>query len=208
MSVPPETGPDARSRLLDAACAAFREDGYRVSIDRIATRAQVARQTLYNQFGSKDALFAEVVRRSIDSVLVTLDGDADLRSTLLAFGEAYRGKLLSPEGLAMFSTMSSEAPRFPELAAQFFREGPKTSRRRLAAYLARAMEAGTLRAGDADFAAEMLTAMLIDYDRLRGLFDTPPTLPDPAKTARVVDCFLLAFSPRPGSLPQGEKAAR
>jgi TetR/AcrR family transcriptional repressor of mexJK operon len=191
-----ETPQDTRQRLLEAACEAFREEGYQVSIDRIAARARVARQTLYNHFHSKDALFVEVVHHSILSVLVTLDGDGDVRPTLLAFGEAYRARLLSPEGLAIFRTMAAEAPRFPELARQFFRQGPQTTRARLATYLARAMEAGRLRRDDPDFAAEMLTAMLVDFDRLRGLMNVPAELhKSTKKTAQVVDCFLRAFAP-------------
>ncbi|MBN8770204.1 MAG: TetR/AcrR family transcriptional regulator [Thiobacillus sp.] len=189
----PPHGP--RERLLAAACEAFREEGYQVSIDRIAARAQVARQTLYNHFHSKDALFGEVVRHSIQSVLVTLDGDGDVRATLLAFGDAYRTRLLSPEGLAIFRTMVAEAPRFPELAKQFFRQGPHTTRKRLAKYLAQAMEAGELRKDDPDFAAEMLTAALIDLDRLRGLINLQTDLLKPTKTAQVVNCFLRAFAP-------------
>ena len=88
MSAVVELPQDARQRLLDAACEAFREEGYQVSIDRIAARAQVARQTVYNHFPGKDALFAEVVRHAIQSVLVTLDRDDDVRATLLAFSEA------------------------------------------------------------------------------------------------------------------------
>jgi len=186
---------DARQRLLDAACEIFRDEGYRVSIDRIAARAQVARQTLYNHFPSKEALFEEVVRHAIQSILVTLDGNAEVRTTLLAFGNAYREKLLSAEGLSLFRTMTAEATRFPELAKQFFRQGPLATRKRLAAYLARAMEAGVLRRDDPDFAAEMLTAMLVDFDRLRGLINLQTDLPKPTKTAQVVDCFLRAYAP-------------
>lgn len=189
-----EVPQDTRQRLLDAACEAFREEGYQVSIDRIAARAQVARQTLYNHFPSKDVLFAEVVQHAIQSVLVTLDGDGDLRSTLLAFGHAYRDKVLSPEGLAILRTVMAEAPRFPKLAKQFFRQGPFTTRQRLAAYLERAMAAGILRQDDPDFAAEMFTAMLLDFDRQRGLIDLQIDLLKPTKTAQVVDCFLRAFA--------------
>jgi TetR/AcrR family transcriptional repressor of mexJK operon len=186
---------DTRQRLLEAACEAFREEGYQVSIDRIAARAQVARQTLYNHFPSKDALFAEVVRHAIQSVLVTLDGDGDVRATLLAFSEAYRAKLLSSEGIAIFRTLTAEAPRFPALAKQFFRQGPLTTRKRLAEYLVRAMEEGRLKRDDPDFAAEMLTAMLVDFDRLRGLMNLQTDLLMSTKTAQVVDCFLRAFAP-------------
>ena len=186
---------DARKRLLEAACEVFRNEGYRVSIDRIAQRAQVARQTLYNHFPSKEALFAEVISHATESILVTLDGESDVRATLLAFGNAYREKLLSPEGLALFRTMTAEAPRFPELAKQFFHQGPLTTRKRLAAYLARAMDRGALRCDDADFAAEMLTAMLSEPDRLRGLLNLQTDLIKPARTTQAVDCFLRAFAP-------------
>ena len=191
-----ETSPDTRQRLLDAACEAFREEGYQVSIERLAARAQVARQTLYNHFPSKDVLFAEAVRHAIQSVLVTLDGDGEVRDTLLAFSEAYRAKLLSPEGIAIFRTLMAEAPRFPALAKQFFRQGPQTTRKRLAEYFARMMQAGRLRKDSPDFAAEMLTAMLVDFDRLRGLMNLQTDLLDSAKTAQVVDCFLRAFAPK------------
>ena len=135
---------DTRQRVLDAACEAFREEGYQVSIDRIAARAQVARQTLYNHFSSKDALFTEVVRKAIQSILVTLESESDLRTTLLAFGDAYRSKLLSLEGLAIFRSMVAEAPRFPALAKQFFAQGPAMTRKHLSTYLAHAMESGSM----------------------------------------------------------------
>lgn len=196
MSVKAEINPDTRQRLLEAACEIFREEGYQVSIDRITARARVARQTVYNHFPSKDALFAEVVAYLIGSILVTLDGERDIRSTLLAFGESYRAKLLSAEGIAIFRMLVAEAPRFPALAGQFFRQGPLTTRKRLAEYLARAMEEGQLRQDDPDFAAEVLTAMLADFDRLRGLIDLQTDLLQPRKTAQVVDCFLRAFAPQ------------
>jgi TetR/AcrR family transcriptional repressor of mexJK operon len=195
MSTVVELPQDTRQRLLDAACEAFREEGYQVSIDRIAARAQVARQTVYNHFPSKEALFAEVVRHAIQSVLVTLDRDGDVRATLLGFSEAYRAKILSSDGIAIFRTLTAEAPRFPALAKQFFRQGPLTTRKRLAEYLARAMEEGRLKRDDPDFAAEMLTAMLVDLDRLRGLMNLQTDLLKPTKAAQVVDCFLRAFAP-------------
>jgi AcrR family transcriptional regulator len=186
---------DTRQRLLNAACDAFREEGYQVSIDRLAARAHVARQTLYNHFPSKDALFAEAVRHIIQSVLVTLDRDGDVRATLLSFGEAYRAKVLSSEGIAIFRTLMAEAPRFPALAKQFFRQGPQMTRKRLAEYLARAMKEGRLKRDDPDFAAEMLTAMLADFDRLRGLMNLQTDLLKSTKASQVVDCFLRAFAP-------------
>jgi len=185
---------DARQRLLDAAMEAFREQGYRASIDLIAARAHVARQTVYNHFGSKDGLFAEVVRQASQSILVALDTEGDLRETLIAFGQAFREKLLNPDGIAMFRTMVAEAPNFPELSRQFFQVGPVSTRKRLANYLEQAMKSGLLRKEDPDIAAEMLANMLVDYERLKALLTLTPTSINPQKTAQVVDYFLRLFA--------------
>lgn len=190
-----ESRHDARQRLLDAALESFREEGYRASIDRIAARAHVARQTVYNHFGSKDGLFAEVVRQASQSILVALEAGGDLRQTLIAFGQAYRQKLLSPEGIAMFRTMVTEAPNFPDLSRQFFQVGPASTRKRLATYLAQAMRLGLLRKDDPDFAAELLAAMLVDYERLKALLMLDSVSISPQKTAQVIDHFLRIFAP-------------
>ncbi len=190
-----ESRSDARHRLLEAAMESFREEGYRVSIDRIATRAHVARQTVYNHFGSKDELFAEVIRQASQSVLVTLQSEGELRGVLCAFGRAYRERLLGPDGIAIFRTLTAEAPHFPHLARQFFEVGPAATRARLAGVLSVAMDRGELRRDHPHFAAEMLTAMLVDFDRLKALLTLEVVPVDPRKTQEIVDCFLRAFAP-------------
>lgn len=51
-----------RERILAAASALFsKEDFGSVLMDDVASRAHVAKGTLYNHFGSKDALYREVV---------------------------------------------------------------------------------------------------------------------------------------------------
>lgn len=189
---------DSRLRLLQAATDAFMEEGYRASVDRIAARAGVAKQTLYNHFPSKDELFAEVVHTVVRSILVileTVDG-GDLRAQLIRFCTAYREKVLGPVGLAMFRTVVAEAPRFPELSHNFFATGPAATIRHLAAFIAKAMARGDLRSDDPQLAAEMLTGTLTNYDRLRGLIDgDTELLTDTMKPERVVDCFLRAYAP-------------
>lgn len=51
-------------RLLDAACDLFLKEGIRaVGIDRLLAQAQVARASLYQTYGSKDALVVAYVER-------------------------------------------------------------------------------------------------------------------------------------------------
>jgi len=189
---------EIRQRLIRAAAETFMEEGYRASIDRVAARAGVVRQTVYNHFASKDDLFSEVVHVAADAILVSLDGDGgDLRERLLRFGAALRQVAIGDEGLAMFRTLSAEVPRFPALAQAFFDKGPGQTVRRLADFLARAMNEGTLRRDEPLFAAEMLFSMLAGYDRASRLFGAPllPAAEEQERVVRIVDCFLRAYAP-------------
>src|SRR6266702_2881748 len=50
--------------ILGAAKALFLDDGFDgVNLDRIAERAGVSRQTVYNRFGSKEAVFRAMIER-------------------------------------------------------------------------------------------------------------------------------------------------
>lgn len=197
MSNPAEAAvADTRNRLIHAARVAFMEEGYRASVDGIAARAGVAKQTLYNHFPSKDELFSESVGLVSAAIVVTLDGQTDdVRATLLRFGAAFRQKVLGDEGLAMFRTLMAEAARFPTLAQAFFTKGPEQTAARLADFLGRAMAAGHLRQDDPRFAAEMLMGMLHNIDHFRHLISNFPQ-PEALETARIgqiVDCFLRAY---------------
>ena len=189
--------PANRERVLRAATAAFTLDGYRASIDRIAHRAGVAKQTVYSHFPSKDELFKEVVRAMASRVLVQLDGGKDLRAGLLRFALAYRSRVLRAEGIAMFRTLAAEIPRFPSIARAIYAGGSGETARGLAQYLERAMDAGHLRRDDARFAAELLLGMLVGHERIKRLFGGTllPAQAETRRATRVVDCFLRMYSP-------------
>src|SRR6476659_9961183 len=127
-----------RERVLRAATAAFTLDGYRASIDRIAQRAGVAKQTVYSHFPSKEELFKEVVRELAARILVQLEGGEKMRD------DDVRAGLL----------------RFAALARAIYAGGPGETARGLARYLEKAMAAGRLRRDDPRFAAEVLLGML------------------------------------------------
>lgn len=176
------------------------EEGYRASLDRIAARAGVARQTLYNHFQSKEALFEAVIRTNMREVLVTLETtDGNLRANLMQFAKVYRQKVLSPAALATFRALVAEAPRCPDLVRSFFAAGPAQTVSCLARFLDDAMARGVLRRDDAELAAELLVGMLTGYERLRGLMNAETELlADESRAERVVDCFLRAYRPDRG----------
>lgn len=193
---------DCRSRLLSAAHAAFLEEGYRASVDRIVARAGVAKQTFYNHFPHKADLFKEVIRQSTSELLIALDDDGlSLRDRLIRFGIVYRDKALSATGLGLFRVLAAEAARFPDLAKTAYRTGPARTTARLAAVLQAAIDRGELCSADAGFAATILLSMLVGVERTRFLFSgEPPPRTNVLHAGLIVDCFLRAFAPEEPSL--------
>lgn len=188
---------DNRERVLRAATRSFVRHGYRISVEDIARRAGVAKQTLYHHFPSKEALFREVARDLTTRVLVELEGDPGrLRESLEGFGLAYRRRVLGREGLAMFRTLVAEVPRFRASAKALYAGGAGEMVRRLAGLLDAAMKAGALRVEDPTFAAEQLLSMLAGHERVKRLFGvTAPAESERQRVARIVAGFLRAYEP-------------
>jgi TetR/AcrR family transcriptional regulator, mexJK operon transcriptional repressor len=185
-----------RERVLRAATSAFLAHGYRSSVDQIARRAGVAKQTVYQHFPSKDELFKAVARDLTRRVLVELDaGSQDIRAGLLRVARAYRKRVLGAQGIATVRTVVPEVPRFPALARALYAGGAGALVARLAAYLAKGMEAGQLRRDDPELAAELFLGMLVGHDRVKRLFGVSCEEKEEPRAGRIVDCFLRAYKP-------------
>ena len=125
-----------RERVLRAATSSFLAHGYRSSVDEIARRAGVAKQTVYHHFPNKDELFKEVARALASRVLIELESPpADLREGLLRFALAYRQRTLSAQGISAFRTLVPEVPRFRAVARAMYGNSAGEMVRRLAEYL-------------------------------------------------------------------------
>ena len=186
-----------RERLLLAARELFLEQGYDASVDAIIGRAEVARQTFYNHFKNKESLFAEAIRGCFLEIIAPLNEQPDdLRASLTNFALIYRQKALSPEGIASYRTLSSQAQRFPEMVREVYALGAGQMIERLADFLRKAMERGEIRPADPVFAAELLMAMVLGQERSQRLFGVQyPAHDEAVKVAAVVDGFLRMFAP-------------
>ena len=72
-ATPPPTGASSHDRLLDAAAAVFGDEGWRrLTMTKVADRAGVSRQTVYNEFGTKPRLAEELVMRELDAFLAVV----------------------------------------------------------------------------------------------------------------------------------------
>ena len=93
-----------REMILSAAKTVFLRDGYGASLESIAEAAEVARQTVYNQFGGKEQLFAEVVQSVYQRMLAPIfvvDHRDDLISMLTELGRHLMRVALHPDSLAL-----------------------------------------------------------------------------------------------------------
>ena len=193
--------PACVARILEAALDVFSEQGYGASIEQIASRANVARQTIYNHFGGKQELFATALERAIAALFETVKTeDALLRERLIRFGLAFRARVLSPRSIRLHRVLTGEAPRVPDLARSFFDRCFLGSTAQMAGVLDRAMRDGELRRDDARETARLFMEMLIGLERWRVLLGG--AAPDPAAekdvVTRLVDHFLRAYAPHAG----------
>ncbi|PKV83313.1 TetR/AcrR family transcriptional regulator [Streptomyces sp. TLI_146] len=87
MTISAKPGP--RERLLRAAQELTYTQGVGVGVDALLKAAGVARRSLYEHFGGKDGLIAEMLRRS------TAEDEERYRATMAAAGDDPRVRLLA-----------------------------------------------------------------------------------------------------------------
>ena len=191
-----------RDLILNTARDLFLAHGFEgTSIDQIAEAAGVSRQTIYNNFDGKEALFRALAGVLADHVLEPLLSDdlevGDVESTLTALAERALSLMVLPTTLALHRLVVTEAVKFPEVARQIYEGGAERAARALAAYLGRQAARGTLAVADAELAAEHFFGMLAGHRQYRALLGVRepgrPSLAD--RTAETVRAFLRAYRP-------------
>jgi AcrR family transcriptional regulator len=193
-----------REAILRAATALFLEKGYGgTSIGAVNRRAGGSRTSIYQYFGSKEALFGAIVAQKCGEIFTVL-AEPDIaarppREALTRFGYRFLEIVLAPEGIALTRAVIADSGRFPELARVFHEAGPVAGKARLADYLAEQAARGTLVIADPATASRQLADMMIGTLQMRALLGVAP--PSEAECRRVVDeaveTFLRATAPKP-----------
>lgn len=163
----------SRSKILSAAKALFLEDGYDgVNLDRIATRAGVARQTVYNRFGGKEAVFRAVVEHhwaSLDLDTLPsrfeegLESGGDPAGFLRRFSHALLAFIDETDQIAFTRLVIAESSRIPWIAGEFHRLGKAPLLRVLASCLERLCEAGTISCPSPSTAARQFLGLVQEF---------------------------------------------
>ncbi len=180
----PRKGEEAssRHRILDAALVLFLENGYgSVSLESIAKTARVSMRTLYNEFEGKAGLFGAVIKRYSDPFVSKLADENTLtghpEAALIAFGKQFITGITQPEVLRMRSIMMGESLRFPDLAIQFYAQGPQRTLNQLEEFFIKFQQLGYFTAQDPHILADHFLSCLRN-ERLQKLqlgIQKPPT---------------------------------
>ncbi len=141
---------ERRARIVSKARELFLEHGFQVvSVDSIASAANVSNRTVFSHFPSKEDLLwaivqdeGEVARPQIPEALPT--SVRQLHDGLVAFGIGLVGLLTSPAIVRLGLLILSEASRHPDLAKTFYQWGPLATRRTLGRWIEHAKSSGWL----------------------------------------------------------------
>ncbi|MDN3296314.1 TetR/AcrR family transcriptional regulator [Streptomyces ficellus] len=199
---PDSTRRSERSRraIYDAALALVAEVGYaKTTIEGIAARAGVGKQTIYRWWPSKAAVLLEAFLDLGRQANEALGGDADseipdtgdLEADLKFVLRATVDEMTDPKFEAPSRALAAEGVVNPELGARFVEQLLEPQLQLYAKRLAAAQEAGQVRAGiDLRIALELFTGPLAH----RWLLRTQPL--SHAYADRLVEYALYGLAPR------------
>ncbi len=197
--------PSRRDRILEAARNVFLRESYTgASMESVARKAGVSKQTIYNHFANKDELFRALVLDICAEIGATLGDhpwhmDQPPEQVLTLFGEMVLRKMSCPDIMNLHRLLQLEGRNHPSLAESFYKFGPDSTARWLTTYLEAGIREGQLQISEPRIAAEQFVTMLMGHLRLRHLLGFTPA-PDASERARyvtsAVSIFLNGVRPR------------
>ncbi|TFC48608.1 TetR/AcrR family transcriptional regulator [Cryobacterium sp. TMT2-17-1] len=192
--------------ILEAAETLFLRDGYLgTSMDELAERSGVSKQTVYKHFGSKEVLFVELVTTmtagasdNLDELDSIPDDEADLAPYFMQYAMDEMRIVMTPRLLRLRRLVIGEVSRFPELAQALFENGPQRSIQSLAIVISKLAQRGLLSAPSPAVAATTLNwlvlAALVNEAMLLGDEAIPTTTAMRAHAAEATRVFLTAYA--------------
>lgn len=182
--------------ILDAATTLFAEKGAAASMEQIARRAGVSKQTLYNRYASKIDIGRAIAERRSDAITAPLRSGGEPVEVLTNFAAALLNKLCGPDGRGDMRGVALMSPQAPDLAEAVYHAGPGESLRRLTFWLAEQDRTGRLRVPDPGHAAEMFTGMTMGHGHLRAILGIAhPPFDATVRARETAERFIRAFAP-------------
>ncbi|NVD38154.1 TetR/AcrR family transcriptional regulator [Ensifer sp. HO-A22] len=158
-----------RQSILAAAAELFLQRGFlATNMDEVAAMAGVSKQTVYAHFGTKEALFLDIVTGMTglagdeleEQVADPVDG-RPIMDFLKDFAEQQLAIVMTPRLMQLRRLVIGEAERFPELGKRLHAKGPGRSIDRLTKALAHYRESGDVEADDLRAAASFFNWLVM-----------------------------------------------
>ena len=166
-------GPDGTSQaILDAAQRLFLQAGYEgVNLDQVGRAAGVTRQTVYNQFGSKDAVFRAVMERHWEAIRtetaalfpLPAETQADPEAVLRGFARALLRFVRDTDQIAFTRLVIAESRGQPWIADAFYRAGKEPVLKAFATVLSDLTRTGLLACERPEVAAHQFLGLVQEF---------------------------------------------
>ena len=209
MYVPEGRTAQKRRAILTSATEVFLQHGYLgASMDEVAARAAVSKQTVYKQFEDKEHLFAEIIlgttAQVVDGLATafanTLDEADDAHEALRDLARRLLDGLLQPGVLRLRRLVLAEADRFPEICAAWFEDAFHKSLVLLGESMTRLVDRSMLRElPDPTLAAYQFAGLVMYKPMNQVMFAGTKALPTADEldniAARAAEVFLAAYGP-------------
>ena len=191
-----------RQSILDAAQALFITSGSfgAVSVDDIAAKANISKQTVYSYFDTKEALFVAMVTAILDEPwnkelgthsLQEIHDTQSFAGVLLRILETAHSKLMSPTYIAILRIIIVDAKTHEHLITDFRTQIVQRALAAVTAIMHEGNRQGII-AVNPEIGARMLIGTLLTYAMLDGLLQSKNPQPLPSDALRqIVDTFMI-----------------
>lgn len=182
----------SRDSFVAAAVALLKVKGIAFTLEDVAIATGKRRQTIYNHFGSKEALLQEAVVKIRDELVLPFsDMEGPPPLVLGALAQAVMAHFFEPGNFRVLSMLSAAAYEIPEIATWLKPRQDQPLSTALARYLQTQADAGGLSIPDPKLAAQLFLGSLTGYYHARVVFGE--AAPDAAQQTAVIKACLTTF---------------
>ncbi|MEV4476943.1 TetR/AcrR family transcriptional regulator [Nonomuraea sp. NPDC049504] len=163
-----ERGAASDEKILAAAKELFLADRYAgVTLERVAERAGVSRQTVYNRFGAKEKVFREMVRRHWEAFDAPdrreWTSGASAADVLRRFARSLQRFATETDQIRFARLVVTESGRLPWIAEEFYRMGKGPVAAAFVTCLDDLVARGLLRCADTRLAARQFMGLVQEF---------------------------------------------